>query len=204
MTEYNQNFERELGWDDEIEKEGGDFIILPAGTYQFRIDSFTRGRFAGSEKMPACPRAELDITIFSPEHGETTIKESLLLHTKTEWKLSEFFIPIGQKRTGEKVKMNWGMVIGAQGTCELEVNKYTDKNGNQRENNRVKAFMEPSTPTPAQTGYQAPPTQPNAYQPPQAPQAPAQGQPQQPFQPPFQAGAPQPPAQPGGFTPGSF
>lgn len=199
MTEYNQNFERELGWDDEIEKEGGDFITLPAGKYRFRVDKFTRGRFAGSDKMPACPRAELDITIFSPEHGEQTIKESLLLHTKTEWKLSEFFISIGQKRIGEKVKMNWGMVIGSQGTCELEINKYVDKNGNQRENNRVKSFLEPEVQTQQQpqTNYQTPQQQ---YQQPAAQPA----QPQQNYQAPFPTQqAPQQP-QAGGFVPGSF
>lgn len=192
MTEYNQNFERELGWDDEIEKEGGDFIVLPAGKYQFRIDSFTRGRFAGSEKMPACNRAELEITVFSSEHGETTIKESLLLHSKTEWKLSEFFISIGQKRTGEKVRMNWGMVVGATGMAEIEVNKYTDKNGNNRENNRVKSFLEPTVAPQQQATYQAPTVQ---YQQP--------AQPQQPYQAPFPTAAPQQP-QAGGFTPGSF
>ena len=105
MTDYNQ-MDRELSWDDAIEKEGGDFIVLPAGTYPFRVTKFTRGRFAGSDKMPACPKAELELTIFSQEHGEVTIFESLLLHTKTEWKLSEFFISIGQKRKGEKVQMN--------------------------------------------------------------------------------------------------
>lgn len=198
MTEYNQNFDRELGWDDEIEKEGGDFIVLPAGNYQFRIDSFTRGRFAGSDKMPACNRAELDITLFSPEHGETTIKESLLLHTKTEWKLSEFFISLGQKRTGEKVRMNWGMVIGATGMAEIEINKYKDKNGNERENNRVKKFLEPtSAPHQQQTNYQAPQQQ---YQQPVAQPT----QPQQNYQAPFPTQqAPQQP-QAGGFTPGSF
>lgn len=203
MTEYNQNFDRELGWDDEIEKEGGDFIILPAGTYPFKIESFTRGRFAGSEKMPACNRAELEITIYSPEHGEVTIKESLLLHSKTEWKLSEFFISIGQKRTGEKVRMNWGMVIGATGMAEIEVNKYTDKNGNERENNRVKKFLEPENAPQQQPSYQAPvnqnyqqKAQQPAYQPPQ----------QQPSQPNYQQPFPTntPPVQPGGYQPGSF
>lgn len=190
MTDYNQ-MDRELSWDDAIEKEGGDFIVLPAGTYPFRVTKFTRGRFAGSDKMPACPKAELELTIFSQEHGEVTIFESLLLHTKTEWKLSEFFISIGQKRKGEKVQMNWQAVIGSQGVCELEVNKYVNKNGKESENNRVEKYLEPTGPQPQ---YQAPAAQP-APQTYQAPQPPAQPQYQTPF--------PTAPNQ-GGFTPGSF
>lgn len=195
MTEY---MERELGWDDEIEKEGGDFPLLPAGEYNFRVTGFKRGRFDGSDKMPACPRAEIELTIQSPEHGEVTVFESLLLHQKTEWKLSEFFISIGQKKKGEKVKMNWQAVIGSQGRCELEINKYVSK-GKERENNRVSKFLEPSA-QPQQPAYQQPPAQPN-YQP-----APAAAQPQQPF-PTQQAPFPQQPQgapQQGGFTPGSF
>ncbi len=47
---------RELGWDDEIEK-GADYVLLPEGEYDFTIESFERGRFEGSDKVPACPRA---------------------------------------------------------------------------------------------------------------------------------------------------
>lgn len=194
MTEYNnQQIERELSWDDVIEKEGGSMIVLPAGKYPFRVSKFTRGRFTGSEKMPACPKAELELTVYSQEHGEVTIFESLLLHTKTEWKLSEFFLAVGQKRKGEKVSMNWQAVIGAQGLCELEINKYTDKQGNPRENNRVKEYIEPeATPAP-QAAYQAP-TQ--AYQAPPTTQTPFPTAPQQNQS--FPA-----PGQ-GGFTPGAF
>ena len=194
MTEYNnQQIERELSWDDVIENEGGGFVVLPAGKYPFRVTKFTRGRFNGSEKMPACPKAELELSVYSQEHGEVTIFESLLLHTKTEWKLSEFFLSVGQKRKGEKVTMNWQAVIGAQGMCELEVNKYNDKQGNPRENNRVKEYLEPTAPATPQPNYQAPQAQPYAAPQNTAP-FPTQAPPAQPF-----------PAQgQGGFTPGAF
>lgn len=57
---------RELGWDDEIEK-GADYVLLPEGEYDFTIESFERGRFEGSDKAPACPRAELKVKVETSE-----------------------------------------------------------------------------------------------------------------------------------------
>lgn len=129
--------ERELGWDDEIEKES-EFILLPEGDYDYVVDSFERGRFEGSEKMPPCNKAILTLKI--AYQGQTaTVKHNLLLHTKTEWMLSEFFKSIGQKKKGEPLKMNWGLVPGSKGRCNIE--QYTGKNGNTY--HQVKRFLEP-------------------------------------------------------------
>lgn len=133
------NQERELGWDDEIEKDGGDFVLLPEGDYNFTVAKFERGRFAGSAKMPACNQAKLELTIHSPEYGDQTIFHNLFLHTKTEGLLSAFFAAIGQKKKGEKLRMNWNAVIGAKGKCFIEHNKYQVK-GEDRVNNQVKKF----------------------------------------------------------------
>lgn len=127
----------ELGWDDEITKES-EFIILPEGEYDFRVDMFERGRFDGSEKMSACNKAILTLKVMSPE-GEVTIKDNLLLHSKTEWKLSEFFKSIGHKKSGEPLRMNWSLVPGSKG--RLLVEQYTGKNGNIY--NQVKRYLEP-------------------------------------------------------------
>ena len=42
-----------FGWDDEINNESSDFVLLPEGDYDFTVDKFERARFDGSEKMPA-------------------------------------------------------------------------------------------------------------------------------------------------------
>jgi hypothetical protein len=133
------NPERELGWEDEIEKDGSDFVLLPEGDYDFTVKKFERARFAGSAKMPACNQAKLELTIHSPEYGDQTIFHNLFLHTKTEGLLSNFFAGIGQKKKGEKLRMNWNAVIGAKGTCFIEHNKYMSK-GEERVNNQVKKF----------------------------------------------------------------
>lgn len=202
--------ERELGWEDEIEKDGGGFILLPAGDYFFTVTKFTRGRFAGSAKLPACNEAKLELEIDSPEHGKVTIFHDLRLHTITEGFLSNFFTGIGQKKVGEKLKMNWNTVIGSKGKLQLEVNTYTGKDGNERTNNRVKTFYSYEEAFPqgqAQGGYQAPqqtyqqPTQ-QTYQ--QPVQQPTYQQPTQQQQAPFPTNTPPVQPQGGGWTPGQL
>lgn len=204
------NQERELGWEDEIEKDGGDFILLPEGDYDFTVAKFERARFQGSAKMPACNQAKLELTVHSPEHGNVTIFHNLFLHTKTEGLLSNFFAGIGQKKKGEKLRMNWGTVIGSKGRLHLEVNKFTGNDGNERTNNQVKKFYPyeevfGGQQAPQQNPYQQPAAQ---YQ--QPAQQPAQQQPtyqpqpqqqQQQYQQPFPTNNQQ---QGGGFTPGQF
>ena len=182
--------ERELGWDDEIEKDGGGFILLPEGDYNFTVSKMERARFPGSSKMPACNQAKVELTIHSQEYGDVPLEHSLLLHTKTEGFLSNFFMGIGQKREGEKVRMNWQVVVGARGRCKIRVDNYTKKNGEPGTSNKIDTFYEPTAP---QGGYQ---------QPQQTHQAPQQQTYQQPVQ---QAPFPtQQPQQGGGYTAGQF
>jgi hypothetical protein len=179
------NQERELGWDDEIEKDGSDFVLLPEGDYHFTVKKFERARYAGGDKIPACNQAKLELSIHSPEHGDQTVFHNLFLHTKTEGLLSNFFAGIGQKKKGEKLRMNWNAVIGSKGKCKLTVNKYMSK-GEERANNQVKTFYAYEEAFPQGQGYQ-PPAQ--GYQ------QPVQQQPM--HQSPF-------PTKNNGFTPGQF
>lgn len=195
----SQNIERELGWDDTIEKDGGSgFVLLPAGDYYFTVAKFERSRFSGSDKMPPCNQAKLELTVHSPEHGDVIVFHNLFLHTKTEGLLSSFFSAIGQKKKGEPLRMNWNAVMGAKGKCKLEIRNYKS-NGEDRSHNQVKSFFSfedafPAGQTPVQ-GYQQPPAQ--SYQQ-NYQQAPQQGY-QQPQQPPFPTGQQQ-----GGWQQGKF
>lgn len=137
MTQQN---ERELSWDDEIQKDSGEFIVLPAGDYNFTVTKFERGRFNGSQKMPACNQAKLELTVHSPEHGDVAVFHNLFLHTKTEGLLSNFFAGIGQKKKGEPLRMNWQKVVGSKGRLKLEINKFNGNDGNEKTNNQVKTF----------------------------------------------------------------
>lgn len=131
--------ERELGWDDTIEKDGGEYILLPEGDYNFTVAKFERARFVGSANLPPCNQAKLEITIHSPEHGDVIVFHNLFLHTKTEGLLSAFFSAIGQKKKGEPLRMNWNAVVGAKGRCQIEHYKHT-KDGREYVNNQIKRF----------------------------------------------------------------
>ena len=80
-----------------------------------------------------------------------------MLHTKTEGLLSNFFAGIGQKKKGEKLRMNWNTVIGSRGKCKIKQNKYMSK-GEERVNNQVQKFYSYEE-LGQQVGYQQPPQQ---------------------------------------------
>ena len=149
---------RELGWDDEIEK-GADYVLLPEGEYDFTIESFERGRFEGSDKAPACPRAELKVKVETPE-GVCLMNESLLLYDRMQWKLAEFFLSIGavyeildnsrdfknvndrksmSSSNDRKVKMNWNIVPRATGRAIIE--QRADRKDPNKKYNHVKKFL---------------------------------------------------------------
>jgi hypothetical protein len=137
---------RELGWEDTIENDSPNFILLPEGEYDFEITKFERGRFTGSEKLPACNKATVTVHIETKD-GETNIDHSLFLHTKTEGLLCQFFTSIGQRTHGEKLTMNWQKVPGSKGRCKIYIDKWTDKEGKPRENNKISKFLEPAAAT---------------------------------------------------------
>lgn len=136
------DIEREMGWDDQIEKDGPEFTILPEGDYDFEVINFERGRHAGSEKLPPCNKATVQIKIEGPE-GISTINHNLFLHTKTEGMLCAFFTAIGQRKKGEKVSMNWNAVAGSKGRAKVAIKKWTYE-GKNYEGNEIKKFYEPT------------------------------------------------------------
>lgn len=147
------NNERELNWDDEILEESS-FTLLPEGDYDFTVKSFKRGRHPGSAKLPACNKAELEITVDDGKGNIGTIFHNLFLHTKCEGILSAFFIAIGQKKHGEPLRMNWNAVIGAKGKCKVAIDKWTGNDGTEKQNNKIVKFYEPSA-TPQTTNFKA-------------------------------------------------
>lgn len=119
---------REFSWDDTIEHDST-FTLVPEGNYLFTVKSFERGRHQGSEKLPACNMATLQIEVTDGKNT-TTITHRLFLHGKTEGMLCEFFTAIGQRNHGEKLKMNWPAVASAKGRCKVVIEPYkgTDYN----------------------------------------------------------------------------
>lgn len=140
FNQYNQA-EREFGWDDTIQQDSEDFVLLPEGLYNFVVKGFERGRHMPNPqnpgKLPACNKATVSIAIEAAE-GSTVLKHNLFLHSSTEGMLSAFFAAIGQKKKGEPLKMNWQTIVGARGVCKVGIRTY---NGNQY--NEVKSMLYP-------------------------------------------------------------
>ena len=138
----SETMEREFGWDDAIENDGADFEIFPEGDYDFEVTGFERARHNGSEKLPPCNKAVLSIKISGIDGKSTTIKHNLFLHSKTEGMLCAFFTAIGQRKKGEKINMNWNVVIGSKGRCKVKVRNWTSNNGNAMQSNEIAKFYE--------------------------------------------------------------
>lgn len=143
MENMNNVPDRELGWDDEIQKDGFDFVLLPEGDYPFEVTKIERGRFAGSAKLPPCNMATLTLHVDGADAGETVITHRLYLHTKTEGLLCAFFESIGLRKHGEPLRMPWNQVVGARGIAKIEIHDYTKKDGTDGESNQVQRFLAP-------------------------------------------------------------
>lgn len=130
-----------MDWDDAIENDGQEFVILPEGDYNFTVTDFERGRFPGSAKIPACNKATLTLQVNTAD-GTATIKTDLILYRSLEWRISAFFRCIGQKKHGERLVMNWNTVVGSRGRAHFKPRNYTDRDGNERQANDVDKFYD--------------------------------------------------------------
>ena len=130
--------ERAFSWDDTYQETESEFTLLPPGDYDFTIVDFERGYFDGSEKMPACPEANLKYKVVAADGKEATIKQKLFLHSKSQWQLTNFACAIGYAKRGDgKFSIRWNELIGATGRFQLGIHKYKDN-----EYNQVKKFYD--------------------------------------------------------------
>lgn len=141
-TNFNKSYQNmELGWDDTIQEDGQELVLLEEGDYNFTITNFERGRFPGGQKIPACNKAIITAQI-ETEAGLTIIKFDLLLYRSVEWRISSFFRCIGQKKHGEKLTMNWNTVIGSYGRAHVIQRKYTNSYGEDKVINDIGRFLD--------------------------------------------------------------
>jgi hypothetical protein len=139
MQENNK--EMLMDWNDSIENDGQEFVLLPDGEYNFTVTNFERGRFPGGQKIPACNKATITIQVDSKD-GIAVVKFDLLLYRSLEWRISQFFRSIGQKKHGEKLTMDWNKVIGSRGRAKFKQRSYTALNGEERVTNDVDRFID--------------------------------------------------------------
>ena len=130
-----------MDWNDTIENDGLEFVILEEGDYNFRVTDFERGRFPGSAKIPTCNKATLTLAVDTPS-GTATVRFDLILYRTLEWRISSFFRAIGQKKHGEQFVMDWNKVVGSVGRARFKPRTYIDRDGNERTANDVDKFYD--------------------------------------------------------------
>ncbi|HFI0465545.1 TPA: hypothetical protein ACGOY9_000979 [Streptococcus suis] len=178
MTQQYNQPERELGWEDTIQNDQKDFILLTPGDYQFTVTGFERGRYTPNPnkpgKLPECNKAVITILVETPQ-GDAIMTHNLFLHSSTEGMLSAFFGAIGQKKHGEPLKMNWNAVMGAKGVCQVKHREYNGEKYNDIKSmiyaDKVDWSKVLNAGQPTQPAYQQPQAQ---YQQPTQPTQPAQ------------------------------
>lgn len=138
---------RELDWDSVIEKDSTEFTLLPAGEYPFEVVGFERGRYSPGPgaKLPPCSMAVLTLDV-GGDQAMARITHRLFLHSRCEGMLCAFFTAIGQRKHGERHKMEWSQVVGSAGRCRVGVREYTNSQGETRKINQIERFLEPAGP----------------------------------------------------------
>ncbi len=130
-----------MDWNDAIEEDGQEYVLLPEGDYNFTVTNFERGRFPGGQKVPACNKATITVQVDTKE-GIATVKFDLLLYRSLEWRISSFFRCIGQKKHGEKLTMDWNKVIGSKGRAHFKQRSYTNNQGEEKFTNDIDRFID--------------------------------------------------------------
>ena len=141
MSDYNSTNSMIMDWDDALENDGQEYVVLEEGDYNFTVTGFERGRFPGSAKIPPCNKAALTLAVDTPD-GTATVKFDLILYRTLEWRISSFFRCIGQKKHGERLVMDWSKGTGSKGRARFKPRTYMDKNGDERQANDVDRFYD--------------------------------------------------------------
>jgi hypothetical protein len=143
MSTDNSNGQA-LDWDSPIQNDGNEFVLFSEGDYDFMVKALERAVKTGT-KYGDVKVAKLTLEV--THEGKTTeLKADLMLHSKLEWKLCQFFTAIGQRKHGEQLKPQWNKVPGAKGRCHVTQEEVDSKKepGKKLKVNRVEKFLDPS------------------------------------------------------------
>ena len=120
-----------LGWDDEVSVVSSEYVLLDPGEYDFRVVSFERDMFDGSEKMSACPVAVIGLSIIDPKTGATASATSrLFCNTKVAWRITQFFKCVGlidpDTADGSRVRLSlFDQCVGRTGRVKIKHREYS-------------------------------------------------------------------------------
>lgn len=164
MSDYNG---KSYEFDDIIEHDSN-FTLLPDGEYKFLITGVERARYGGSTKLPPCNMVTVSFHVFNNDQSgaDAELTYRFFLHSKCEWQICAFYVAIGLRKPGEKLKMIWDDSLkGKMGRCRIGLDEYTGRNGDARQKNEITAFLPPdaSSLPPGNPPMQRTPYMPGAF-----------------------------------------
>ena len=137
MEYFNDN--QELDFDGFLENDEPE--LLPEGDYNGIVIKIERGRYNGGQVIPPC--AKITVTIrLDTEDGPRELDTILFLHKKAEKYLSAFFRAIGQKKRGERIRMDWTKVPGSRLRVHVGVRTTKPENGEARKYNNIAGYLD--------------------------------------------------------------
>lgn len=135
-----------FGWDDEVDSEASaNQPLLPVGPALFVVIKFERKREEfGKFGILNIAHVTMSVATKSDESiPPVVIDKKLGLHTDLQWKITEFFTSIGQRKHGDKGKFvpDWSKVDGSSGLCETAHREVTSKKGTKYTVNDITKFL---------------------------------------------------------------
>lgn len=114
MTNKNDSFD----WDDPIDPNESETVLLPDGPAKFVVIELKRAR-RDCGKFGTQNVADLKLMVRSENGDESEIEDGLILCKAMKWKMVQFFTAIGQRNHGDKGEFapNWAKVEGSTGDC---------------------------------------------------------------------------------------
>lgn len=136
--------DRAIGWGEAVQNtnNGGEWEPLPEGDYTFKITKFNRGRYNGSERMPACNVAELTLYCDDGKNKGSFLHRIYMVESQV-WKLSALARALGWAEPGSsECVMRWDEILGASGRCKVAIRNYQKRDGSLGKSNEVKTFYD--------------------------------------------------------------
>lgn len=141
MADYMKNNDVSLEWDAIIDDDEQEFILLPAGDYDFRVTAAERGFFDKHDESNDGKRVLVTMQVETGK-GIAICKTLFGLSEKNTWRISAFFRSIGMKKRGEPFRMDWEGSVGKTGRAYFKPRTFNDKFGEERQANNIARFYD--------------------------------------------------------------
>lgn len=89
-----------LNLNDSINQES-QFVEVPEGEYDARIDHVESGVCQWDGQYNGNPIRDVYVNLRMPDGSDAQLKDTFVLNSDFEWKLSQLFLGTGQKKKGE-------------------------------------------------------------------------------------------------------